>query len=78
MKNDIYTDSKKLAVILEKKGLHFYCESIVDAIEYSSTATEILMKLRFILKEIDIDNSKLNKIDKDLIKEILNKINDSL
>ncbi|CND49700.1 hypothetical protein [Yersinia pseudotuberculosis] len=78
MKNDIYTDSKKLAVILEKKGLHFYYESIVDAIEYSSTATEILMKLRFILKEIDIDNSKLNKIDKDLIKEILNKINDSL
>ncbi|MBO1548978.1 hypothetical protein [Yersinia pseudotuberculosis] len=78
MKNDIYTDSKKLAVILEKKGLHFYYESIVDAIEYSSTANEILMKLRFILKEIYIDNSKLNKIDKDLIKEILNKINDSL
>ncbi|CNC64748.1 hypothetical protein ACILPN_06665 [Yersinia wautersii] len=78
MKNDIYTDSKKLAVILDKKGLHFYYENIIDAIEYSSTATETLMKLRFVLKEIDIDNSNLNKSDKGLIEEILNKINDSL
>ncbi|CND51341.1 hypothetical protein [Yersinia pseudotuberculosis] len=77
MKNDIYADSRELAVILEKKGLHFYHENIIDAIEYSSTATEILMKLRFILKKIDIDNSKLNKSDKNLIEKILNEINDS-
>lgn len=50
MKNDIYADSRELAVILDKKGLHFYYENIIDAIEYSSTATEILMKLRFVLK----------------------------
>ncbi|WP_368869802.1 hypothetical protein [Proteus mirabilis] len=62
MKIDIYTESRRLAAVLEAKGLHQYNENIVDAIEYSSTATEILMKLRFILK--NINNSKLDESDK--------------
>lgn len=76
MKIDIYTESRKLAAILEAKGLHQYHETIIDAIEYSSTATEILMKLRFILKSIN--NSTLDESDRELIDEILNHINHSL
>lgn len=76
MKFDIYTESRKLATILEIQGLHQYHETIIDAIEYSSTATEILMKLRFILK--NINNSILDESDEKLIENILSHINHSL
>ncbi|MGI3430176.1 hypothetical protein [Providencia stuartii] len=73
---DVYKESRKLAAILEAKGLHQYHGTIIDAIEDSSTATEILMKLQFILKSIN--NSILDESDKELIEETLSHIHHSL
>lgn len=78
MQNDIYADSRKLAIILDNKGLHIYHDNIIDAIDYSSTATEILMKLRFILKSINMSDSKLSESDKKLTEQILVQINNAL
>lgn len=78
MKDDIYTASRKISIILKKKGFNEESENIIDAIEYSSTATEILMKIRFFLKEIDINKNNFSIEEIDLVKEILNEINNHL
>ncbi|MQL46519.1 hypothetical protein GEA64_00270 [Photorhabdus khanii] len=78
MKYDIYAQSKILAIFMKDNGMLNISQDITSSIEYSSTATEILMKIRFILKKIDMNDKRFSVDEINLIKEILNEINKNL
>ncbi|WP_445493699.1 hypothetical protein [Photorhabdus sp. SF281] len=78
MKYDIYAQSRRLATLMKDKGFLNISQDITNSIEYSSTATEILMKIRFIFKEIDINDKRFSVDEINLIKEISNEINNNL
>ncbi|ETS33648.1 MULTISPECIES: hypothetical protein [Photorhabdus] len=78
MKYDIYAQSKILAILMKDNGMLNISQDITSSIEYSSTATEILMKIRFILKKIDMNDKRFSVDEINLIKEILNEINKNL
>lgn len=60
MKNDIYSKAKQLAILLrnESIGDSDLAGDITDAIDYSATSDEILMKLKYYLSQILSDRSK--------------------
>jgi len=60
MKKDIYSKAKQLAILLrnESIGDSDLAGDITDAIDYSATSDEILMKLKYYLSQILFDRSK--------------------
>jgi len=60
MKKDIYSKAKKLVILLrsESIGDSDLAGDITDAIDYSATSDEILMKLKYYLSQILSDRSK--------------------
>lgn len=60
MKKDIYSKAKQLAILLrnESIGDSDLAGDITDAIDYSATSDEILMKLKYYLSQILSDRSK--------------------
>lgn len=52
MSIDYYAEAKAIAQILASRGLGTEAASLLDAIESGSTATEILMALRWRLSEL--------------------------
>lgn len=72
---DIYVESRKLAEILRKHNDSTISNNILDAIDYSSTGTEILMKLRCCLNELLANNSFKNTEISELARKILVEIN---
>jgi hypothetical protein len=52
MNQDIYKESSHIADLLEREGLKSSAQEIRDAIDYGSTATEILMELRWRLRAL--------------------------
>ena len=59
MARDYYAEAKELAVLLEREGLAEEARSLVHAIADGSTATEILMAIRWHLERIDTPKFKL-------------------
>lgn len=72
---DIYRESRKLAEILSKHNDSPISNNILDAINYSSTGTEILIKLRWCLNELLANDSFNNPEIPELAKKILVEIN---
>lgn len=72
---DIYSESQKLAEVLIEYNDSSISNKILDAINYSSTGTEILMKLRFCLNELLASNTYNNPEISELAKNILMEIN---
>ena len=68
MARDYIEEAGEIASKLRQEGLVELAESINDAIDYSSTGTEILMKLRFYLNKC-IEKETYN--DKNMIPIIL-------
>ena len=60
MKKDIYSKAKKLVILLrsESIGDSELAGDITDAIDYSATSGEMLMKLKYYLSQILSDRSK--------------------
>ena len=60
MKKDIYSKAKKLVILLrsESIGDSDLTGDITDALDYSATSDEILMKLKYYLSQILSDRSK--------------------
>jgi hypothetical protein len=56
MARDYYTEASGIARSLEKHGLIIEAQALIDAIDAGSTATEILMALRWHLQRIDESN----------------------
>ena len=52
MVSDLYADALLLAGKLQQKGLDIWAHQIEDSISGGATATEILMKLRWILQQL--------------------------
>ena len=72
---DIYKESINLAENLNKYGHQVISQEIFYAINYSSTGTEALMRIRFVLKDFlghDVD-SNFQLLER--VKNVLNKIN---
>jgi hypothetical protein len=72
---DIYKESINLAENLNKYGHQVISQEIFDAINYSSTGTEALMRIRFVLKDFlgrDV-GSNFQLLER--VKNVLNKIN---
>ena len=75
---DIITESQKLVEVLSRYNESSISSKILDAINYSSTGTEMLMKLRFYLNELlDINSFNSPEIS-ELAKKILIEINTCL
>ena len=72
---DIYEVSIKLAENLNKFGYQFISQEVLDAINYSSTGTEALMRIRFFLKEFLDNGVDINLLLLERAKNLLNKIN---
>ena len=49
MKFDLYKNIENFAIDLKSTGFNYYSETLLDDIQYSNTATEILMKLNPLL-----------------------------
>ncbi|MBW1254544.1 hypothetical protein [Pantoea allii] len=62
MKNDIYSRSKILAGKLEKQSVNSanIAKDITDAIDYSATSGEALMKIKFHINKVLSDAEKYN------------------
>lgn len=60
MKNDIYCEAKKLAILLKSESICNYdvADDITNAIDYSATSGEMLMRLKYYLGHIISDKSK--------------------
>ncbi|MGY2798777.1 hypothetical protein ACVWV0_002953 [Ewingella americana] len=60
MRKDIYSKAKQLAILLrnESIGDSDLAGDITDAIDYSATSGEMLMKLKYYLSQILSDRSK--------------------
>ena len=72
---DIYKESINLAENLNKYGHQVISQEIFDAINYSFTGTEALMRIKFVLKDFlghDVD-SNFQLLER--VKNVLNKIN---
>ncbi|MBP2168741.1 hypothetical protein J2125_001933 [Erwinia toletana] len=75
MQNDIYSRSRKLAAALENESINnaALAQEITDAIDYSATSGEILMKLKFHINKILSDTGKYSS---ELVKLALDIKND--
>ncbi|ADP11301.1 hypothetical protein EJP617_35830 [Erwinia sp. Ejp617] len=60
MKNDIYDETKKLVILLNNESIFNsdVADDITNAIDYSATSGEMLMKLKYYLGHILSDKSK--------------------
>ncbi|UWS28552.1 hypothetical protein [Erwinia pyrifoliae] len=60
MKNDIYDETKKLVILLKNESICNFdvADDITNAIDYSATSGEMLMKLKYYLGHILSDKSK--------------------
>jgi hypothetical protein len=72
---DIYSESRKLADALSNYKEDSISQEILDTINYSSTGTEIVMKLRFYLNELLRNNFYDDTEIAGLAKKILTEIN---
>lgn len=78
MVKDYYEDAKIIAEKLKNKDYHDYGKEIYEIIESGISSTEILMRLRFALNKIQVnDIVKLTDIDK-RIKELIHEIDTAL
>ena len=64
---DFYKDLNQVKALLESQGLSSVANSLTDAVETSSTSTEVLMRVRHLLKNLQNDN---HGIDSKLAKKI--------
>jgi len=60
MSRDYYAEGEQIACSLESHGLTSEAKCIRDAIDGGSTASEILMRLRWQLLKIDAANLPMN------------------
>lgn len=75
---DYYAVAKKIARRLSKDGYPNWSDRILDAIACGSTATEILMAIRWQLNEFKNSQSKISDPIKKEIVELTTKIDEVL
>ncbi|AIU71834.1 hypothetical protein AT03_05135 [Hafnia alvei FB1] len=73
MKNNIYDEVRELTHELENTGNDSLISSILDSIDFSSTSTEALFKIRFYLSQIN--KGHLNNYTTEKVTKIENEIN---
>lgn len=66
MENNIYQDVKSLAFEIKNAGEDEIYQSIMDAIDFSSTATEALLKIKYFLSKVNGKN--YNNISTEIIR----------
>lgn len=76
MKNDIYTEAKKLATLLKSERVCNYdiANDIIDVINFGATSGEILMKLKYYLSLILSDRDKYSCESIDLASAIQSEV----
>jgi len=75
---DYYGKGEAVAQRLEIEGLDQYAKGIRDAIRGGSTATEILVALRWQLRKVLDCGEKLGDQEMIMVKELVEKIDDIL
>jgi hypothetical protein len=75
MKEDIINRLQNIVSLMETNGCVELSEKLSDAIHYSSTGTELLMKVRYYLQLFLKENNRISTKDIFLIKEIIAEIN---
>ncbi|NTX79430.1 hypothetical protein FCL49_11020 [Serratia proteamaculans] len=60
MKNDIYSKTRKLASLLKNESISNseLAKELTDAIDYSATSSEALMKLKYHIRKTLLDKGK--------------------
>lgn len=76
MNNDIYSETKKLAILLNNAPLSNkeIATELTDSIDYSATSGEALMKLKYYLGELLSNKEKYNNEQVNLASDIYNEI----
>ena len=78
MARDYYAEAREIAKRLASDGLTSEAQVLVDAIDTGSTATEILMALRWHLKRIDESNPVTSPQTRHRIRDLQVAISDAL
>ncbi|OAE09010.1 hypothetical protein [Pantoea sp. OXWO6B1] len=76
MKNDIYTEAKKLASLVKKDAVcrSDIADDIIDVVDFGATSAEILMKLKYYTSLVLSDKDKHSRESIDLASAIHSKI----
>jgi hypothetical protein len=70
MARDYYAETHDVALLLQREGFAAEAQSLVRAISDGSTATEILMAIRWRLEQIDTPKFKLNSETRARVREL--------
>jgi hypothetical protein len=75
---DYYAEARELATRIQREGLAAEAQALIDAMDAGSTATEILMALRWHLTEIDQANNISNLDTRRRIRDLLQGVHAAL
>ena len=75
MREDIINRLQNIVFLIETKGYVELSEKLSDAIHYSSTGTELLMKSKYYLQFFIKENITISTEDLSLIKKVIAEIN---
>jgi hypothetical protein len=75
---DYYADARDIAQSLDRQGLSSEAQSLRDAIDAGSTASEILMALRWHLERIDSGPLRMDLITRTQIHQLIAAIRSAL
>lgn len=78
MSRDYFAEATRLADDLERDGLVAQARALRDAIEGGSTGSEILMALRFHLRDLESMNLALDFKTRRCIRDLATAIDDAL
>ena len=71
MKRDYYQEARSIAADLSAQGLTNHAATIHDAVEAGSTGTEILMALRYALRQVQKEVAVLPPMTEDSMARLL-------
>ncbi len=78
MAEDVIDNAKDIAKDLNELGYSDLAQEITDSIKFSSTGTELFMKLRWNLDNILKEQKKIDRNIRNKIKNLINDINNKL